>query len=412
MTSTNKSAVILVALLAAALQPVAAEEAETSIDSAIANGDASLQLRYRYEFVDDADFDEDAHASTLRIRLNYETGKWQNWSAFGEVDYVGEVLINDFNSGGGTSSPRRNQYPVVADPKGADLNQLYADFTGFDSTRIRLGRQRIILDNQRFVGGVGWRQQEQTYDALSLVNNSVQYTQLTYAYVLQVNRIFGPRSSAGRNDVDTHLLNANIAFDENWAITPYFYLIDNDDVAAFSTRTFGARLVGTMPVQSQSLNILAEFATQSDNANNPVNYDADYLHLVANLDLQSSLSVGLGFESLGGESGTPGASFRTPLATLHAFQGWADQLLVTTAAGVDDLYVSASYNWKKWSLKLVFHDFQANDGPGDWGSEFDFSASRALGDRYRLLLKAAFFDADDVAFSDATKLWIQFSANY
>ena len=133
-----------------------AEDDAKSLTEAVVAGDANLNFRYRYELVDQDGFDENANASTLRIRLNYLTGGWKNWSGFVEMDYVGEVIVNDFNSGAGTSSDNRDQYPVVADPKGTDLNQLYLDYKASDEATLRFGRQRILLDNQRFVGGVGW----------------------------------------------------------------------------------------------------------------------------------------------------------------------------------------------------------------------------------------------------------------
>ena len=168
-----------VAVLWAALAPLlvcpvwAQDEAGSAADnggigSAIASGKAGVTLRYRYEFVDQESFDDNANASTLLIRLQYETAAWNGWSGFIQFDEILEVLVNDFNSGAGTSSPRRDRYPVVADPNGSDMNQLYLQYAPNDDWRTRLGRTLINLDDQRFVGGVGWRQNEQTYDGGSL----------------------------------------------------------------------------------------------------------------------------------------------------------------------------------------------------------------------------------------------------
>lgn len=388
----------------------------SSIADAVLKGTPHVNFRYRYEFVDEADFAEDANASTLRFRLNYATGQWRGWSGFGEFDYVDHLLFRDFNSGGGTSSPDRSQYPVVADPKGADLNQFYIDYKGFPDTRLRFGRQRILLDDERFVGGVGWRQNEQTYDGFSALFNGLRRTEIFYSYIAQVNTIFGERSSSGRRNVNTHLLNARIDLGEKWKLTPYYYFIDDDDVATFSTGTLGARLNGALKAGEGSIKLLAEVATQSDVADNPVSYDATYYHLNANWATKNGLSLGLGIESLGGDENDAGKAFRTPLATLHKFQGWADQFLGTASsvpqAGVNDLYLSAQYALKKWNLQAVYHDFSAESGSANWGSEVDLAASRSLGQRYSVLLKAAFFSADNTAFDDATKIWVQLAANF
>ena len=235
---------IAAALLGFAVLPATAQESEdTSLAGALTSGEAHLGFRYRYENVDQDGIADDANASTVRMRLNYKTGSWQNWSGFVEFDYVGEVLVNDYRSLGG-SSPDRDRYPVVADPKGTDLNQLYLDYKLSGDTKARIGRQRILLDNQRFVGGVGWRQNEQTYDSLSFTFTGWRDTEVFYGYVTAVQRIFGNDVPAGRHDTDNHLLNAKVKLSDDWTVIPYYYYIDNEDAATFSTATIGVRLTG------------------------------------------------------------------------------------------------------------------------------------------------------------------------
>ncbi len=392
---------------------VVAEEVETHDDfaRALVSGDLSLELRARYEFVAQDGFDKDANATTTRLRLNYRTATWKNLAAFVEFDHVFNILLTDYNSGAGTS-PNKGAYPVIADPDGADLNQFYFDYSSVPEWQWRLGRQRILLDNQRFVGGVGWRQNEQTYDAFSLTNTSIQNTTLFYSYVGQVRRIFGESVVAGSNNVDTHLLNAKIKLGADWSVTPYAYLIDNKDVLAFSTSTFGARIAGSLPVGDGHIALLAEFATQTDAGDAPVHFDADYAHLTATWAGPSGLSVAIGFESLGGST-EPGEAFRTPLATLHAFNGWADKFLTSPDSGIDDSYVSIKAPLGKWNLTAVYHDFAAATGGSDHGTEFDLSASRKLNERYGLLLKGAFFAADSAsALTDTDKVWVMLTASY
>jgi len=389
----------------------AQQETPAGPAEAIREGSGGVDLRYRIEVVDDDASAEDAEASTLRLRLNYETAEFRDWSAFVEFDYVAEVLLDDFDSGGGTS-PDRAQYPVVADPHGADLNQLYFDYDGFADTLLRVGRQRILLDNQRFVGGVGWRQNEQTYDALTAKYSGIEGAAIHYSYVTRVNRIFGDRSPAGRHDTSAHLLNVGISLPADWTVTPYAYLVDNDDLPGFSIATVGARLAGAVPVGERRLALTAEAAGQTDWGNAPIDYDAAYLRLDAALPVTDALTLGAGLEVLGGDADSPGEAFRTPLATLHAFQGWADQFLATPSEGIEDLFVSARVAAAGWTFSGTWHDFSAADGPRDWGSELDLSAARPLGERYGLLVKAAFFDADDAAFSDVSKFWVMLTAGF
>ncbi|HNP66038.1 MAG TPA: alginate export family protein [Woeseiaceae bacterium] len=387
---------------------VAADEGD-DFKAALMSGKAGVNLRARYEHVDQDSFSEDADALTARLRLNYRTGTWKDFSAFVEFDYLFH-LLDDFNSGGGTS-PNRTQYPAIVDPDGADLNQLYLDYAIDGDSSVRLGRQRILLDNQRFVGGVGWRQNEQTYDALTISSKALQKTSLSYSYISHVRRIFGDSVPAGSNDVNAHLLNAKVSINETWSVTPYFYYIDNDDVSAFSTATLGANVAGKLKIGDGDLALLIEFATQDNAGNNPVSYNAQYLHLGGSYLLDSGLSLGLDFESLGGAS-SPGRSFRTPLATLHAFQGWADMFLATPGGGIDDLFATVKYKVGRWNLTGVYHDFSAETGGGDYGTEIDFSVGTAINDNLGILFKGALFNGDTATYPDTNKFWIMFTANY
>ena len=400
----------LVVLMLIATTGDAQENEVKSIADAVTSGEAHVAFRYRFENVDQDGFADDANASTVRLRLNYKTGSWQNWSGFAEFDYIGELFFKDFNSLGG-SSPERDRYPVVADPKGPDLNQLYLEYSPAGNTKVRLGREKIILDNHRFVGNVVWRQNEQTFDGAGFNFGGWQDTEVFYRYVTTVRTVLGNNVPAGRQDNNTHLLNAKVKLSDEWDVIPYFYYIDNSDVAVFSSATFGARVTGDVTIGTSKVNLVAELATQSDAANNPISYDAEYWHVAANWSLSKSLTLGVAFESLGGDQNATGAAFRTPLATLHAFQGWADKFVATPGAGVDDFFVSAKYKSGAWNFTGVYHDFSAESGSADWGTELDLSVGRSIGDNYGLLFKAALYDADQHA-TDTTKLWIMFTGNY
>ncbi len=404
---------VVLALLSPPAASADGEEGTSGFAAAVTSGEASISGRYRYEHVDQDNGLKDANASTLRLRLNYRTGGWRGWSAFGEFDHVFHVLVDDFNSGAGTS-PNRSEYAVVADPDGSDLNQLYFDYSRNDAWSLRAGRQRILLDNQRFVGGVGWRQNEQTYDALTMKTSALERTQLQYSYLNRVRRIFGQTVAAGTERIDGHLVNAKITLSDNVSLTPYLYHLDYADALASSSSTLGARLSGKHPFGSGNATWQAEFARQSDAGDNPVNYDADYAHLSATYTAGNGMSVGLGYELLGADA-SAGTAFATPLATLHAFNGWADQFLATPAAGLEDLYASFKATAGQWNVTLAYHAFSSDRGGFDYGDEIDVSAARKLGDRYGLLLKSAFFEADassPLANVDTTKVWLQLTASY
>lgn len=414
MTSRTSAAFLLTATLLPAMalaQP--ASEPATGPRSLIDDGQVGLSFRYRFEHVDDDAFAEEADASTLRSRLSFQSGEYRDWSFFLEAEDVREIIVDDFDAGAG-NTPGRSEYPVVADPEGTEVNQAYVDYTGLADTRLRLGRQRINLDNQRFVGGVGWRQNEQTYDAFS-VDWKNDRGRVFYALVDNVNRVFGDDVPAGDHRQDpSHLLNAAAELAGIGTLSGYYYGIDNDDAPAFSTDTYGVRLQGAAQVRGQQASYLAEYAHQRDAANNPVNYSADYWHLngalaFADVGPADTLSAGLGWEVLGGDEDEPGEAFRTPLATLHAFNGWADQFLTTPGAGLDDRYLKVSAQRGPWTLEARGHLFSAADGGDDYGQELDLRLGRKVNPYLRLDLFAAAFDGEG-GFDDVTKLWFMVTA--
>lgn len=169
---------------------------------------------------------------------------------------------------------------------------------------------------------------------------------------------------------------------------------------------------GHVTLGGRRLDVAAEAATQTDTGNAPIAFRAGYVRIDAMFAIAENLSVGLGYEALGGDEDESGEAFRTPLATLHAFQGWADQFLATPDAGVEDLFASVSFARGPWRLDATWHRFTAESGDADWGGELDVSLGRRFGERYAVLLKAAHFDADDAPFTDVTKAWLMLTAAY
>jgi len=372
----------------------------------ISGGDVDLSFRYRYEYVDQGGIFDRAKASTVRSRLSLQSGTHRNFDFFVEVDDVREVGVDDFNAGAG-NTPNRTRYPVVADPEGSEVNQVYLDYNASKSWSWRLGRQRINLDNQRFVGGVGWRQNEQTFDALSTVYQHGDVT-TRYAYVSKVRRIFGDEVPAGRHEQDgTHLLNVSREMDGLGKVSGYYYRIDNEDSATASTSTYGLRLSGNRNMGVFKIRYTTEYAVQKGIADNPVHFGADYWNLEAGL-VFSEFDIGLGWELLTGDADSPGEAFRTPFATLHAFNGWADKFLTTPAAGLDDRYLKFKATHGKAMVQMRYHDFAAEDGGADFGDELDLQIGYQLSERLRGDLFIASYDGNS-GFADTDKFWLMLS---
>ncbi|MGD8830973.1 MAG: alginate export family protein [Pseudomonadales bacterium] len=380
-------------------------ESDDTLDVLLDGGKVSLDFRYRYEFVDQEGFTRNANASTLRTRLGFQSGVWRGWDFDIEFNDVRQLLANNFNAGGGTT-PNRTEYPVVPDPKGTRLNQGYLNYTGIEDWGFKVGRQRINVDNQRFVGSVGWRQTEQVFDA-GEVSWDAGPAQVSLTYVEWVRRVFGPDSPVGSARQDgTFFVHGNL----DTAVGPlagYYYHIDDRDSPAFSTDSVGIRLTGSRKVnQDWKIRYEGEYAHQTDAGSNPVDYSADYLHLAAGI-LTGPFDLGIGWEMLGGNDNTlVNESFRTPLATLHKFNGWADQFLVTPAAGLSDAYLAVAATPGNWIAQASLHRFDAEDGGEKFGTEIDLQVGYAYNDHFRSDFFLADFNGDN-GLADVTKIWVQ-----
>jgi hypothetical protein len=294
----------------------------------------------------------------------------------------------------------------VADPENYSVNRLQLTNTSIPDTTTVLGRQRINLDDQRFVGSVGWRQNEQTFNALRVTNGSLHDLTVDLTFFNKVNRIYGKDSPVGSYQGSSYL--ANVSYQTTpGKLTAFAYILDLDQARTDSSRTYGLRFAGNHAWQGISWGYSASYATQSEYANSPLNYSDDYKALELSAT-RSGYSLMAGIELLAG-NGTKG--FTTPLATLHKFQGWADKFLVTPANGVDDRYLSLGYTHKRagpfdtLSLAAVGHQFRSERLSIDYGSEIDLQAQVTY-QHYAVMLKYADYNADAFA-TDTRKFWVQ-----
>lgn len=404
----------LVALMSTSALVSARAQAD-DLAKALTEGDVSLDVRYRYEAVDQDGFSQDASASTLRTKLAYKTGIFYGFAGLVEIENVAEIgSDDDYNS----TTNGNGAYPIVADPSGTEINQAALFYTGFDGTTLIGGRQKIVLDNQRFVGAVGFRQNDQTFDAVTLKNTSLDDLTVQYSYIWNVNRIQGDDHANGDWASETHLLNAKYSGLGFGAVSAYAYLIDPTEVLNYgvASQTYGVRFAGKAAVAEGVKAVYeAEIAQQSDYGDNPTSYSALYYHGAAGLSA-SGFTAKLGYEVLGSDEG--GTAFQTPLATGHKFSGWADKFLSTPANGLEDLYAAAIYQHSfgegfvdQVKVMVVYHDFSANDGGADYGSEWDVVLNVGFYKNFYAEAKYADYQADTYA-TDTQKMWLAVGAKF
>lgn len=397
---------IMAAFCIASLAITAPAQAVDSLEAAFAEGTPYIDMRYRYEFVDQEGLPDHAHASTLRTRLGYRSGSFYDFSGVLEFENVTQLGADNYND----TLNGRATHPIVADIETNEVNQAYVQYEGIADTRLRLGREMLTIDNHRFIGNVGWRQNNQTYDTVNLVNRSLDHTVVTYAYLENVNRIFGEDSPAGDWDTNSHLLNVSYDALPIGKLTGYGYFLDIEDAPTLSSKTYGASLDGVQELGGEwKLKYRAEYAYQQEHADNPINYEASYYHFAPAL-MWKGLTATAGYERLGSDNGVIG--FSTPFATLHKFNGWADRFLTTPGNGLEDRYIDLTYDFDVCGcdeigglmLKAQYHDFSAVEGGADYGTEFDFYAKKDITKHYYVEAKYADYNAE--SFSVDTQKFI------
>ena len=384
------------AVMVAVLSSMTAASAFAADSGFISDSKTKLNFRYRFENVDQDGINKDANASTLRSRLSFQSGAVNNVSVNAEVDNVSTIGADDYNDASAYNN--KTGYPVVADPTGTSINQLNVNYKN-DRVDLTAGRQRINLGNQRFVGGVAWRQNEQTFDGARGQFNVVDNTfTIDYSYIYYVSRIFGPDGPKRSLEGDFHFLNLNYTPNKDHKFTGFAYLLDAD-AWNDANNTYGIDYNGKFG----SLKTHASVATQSNG-----DFDANYFALDGTLKI-SKFNITLGVEQLGSDDGKYG--FSTPLATAHKFQGFADKFLGTPVTGVNDYYAKVATKLGPVKLAGFYHKFDAVEGSADYGTEFDFVASYKVHKTTTLLAKYANYDAEDLG-TDTQKFWLMANVNF
>ncbi len=387
------------------------------------NGAVKFDLNTRWEYLDQdnvrnpvtglplpaARQPRTANAVTSRLRAGLLSPVFHGIQGYAE--YEGNlVMLDDFNS----TRNGNTGYSTVPDPEKSELNQLWISYAGIPDTVIKGGRQRILLDDQRFIGNVGWRQMETTFDSVLITHNNQQIFGLTVnaGYIGNVQTF-----TATTENINAPILNVNYKIGDYGNITGYGYWLDytegNEEVTREkSSQTYGLRM-SNFQKPGDSLKIsdnyglvyTAEWGHQEDYGHGLVKYAADRLNLMGGFTAYNFTFQGA-IEQLDGKGANK--TFDTPLGTNAAFQGWTNQFLVTPNNGIRDVFGTLSTVLDRGNTVLtgVYHDFTDDTGQLHYGKEWDFTAVKKFGKHYSLLARYAYYDADQFS-TDTQRIWVQ-----
>ena len=375
-----------------------------------------IDTRLRWENVDQDGVTKSANAVTLRARVGAEVST-DDWRLLGEVESTIPLAERYFSGLNG-----KTRYPLVADPANFELNRLQLQYRGIKNTTVTMGRQRINIEDQRFVGAAGWRQNEQTFDAARLEYGTPKGLQLDLTYAWSDRTIWGIEGTGARPQaIDGNNVFATASYATRFGkLTGFAFLVDQDEAAVQnfrqSSQSYGARLAGNRLLsKAAKLTYALSYARQSDYHRNPNRYRADYALAEFGAEI-AAWKVGVGYELLGADKGVAFTSFQTPLATLHKFQGWADKFLTTPPNGIQDYYAQAGYGWKKKvgfdavNAQIVYHRFDSARADQHYGNEWDALLSVKKG-KWTATAKLADYNAKQFA-TDTRKLWLQLEWAY
>jgi hypothetical protein len=397
--------VLLVACCSVLALPAAA-----SADTA-SKGKLFSDIRLRIESIDQDGFAEKAQALTLRSRLGYETPSYNGFTGLLEIENI-TAISKDYND----TINGKTAYPVVADPEDTAINRAYIQYSGQRNTKIVVGRQTLGFDNQRFVGSSAWRQNDTTYDGISLKADITPKLTANFALIGQVNRIFGTKSAQGTwDDTDIKLFNLAYKASSNVRVIGYVYDLDMPDAVSLSSRTQGVRFEGVKaftPTVKGAIHI--DIAQQSDAGSNPSQFNLAYLSVEPSIAYNGWVLKYL-YES---KEGDGSRAFQFPLGTNHAFDGWADKFLTTPNKGLVDQAISIAYvvksdkaYWNGTKLAIARHTFSSDLGGVDYGSEWDLSIEQTFANRFTAGMKIANYSADTFG-SDTLKVMPYFGIKF
>ncbi|HEY8160226.1 MAG TPA: alginate export family protein [Methylobacter sp.] len=376
------------------------------------NGAIKVDLNYRYENVDqDQGPQKTANANTARLRAGLLSPVFHGLQGYAE--YEGNLAMQeDYNS----TRNNNTGYSTVADPEKSELNQLWLSYAGIPDTLIKGGRQRIKLDDDRFIGNVGWRQMETTFDSVLVTHNNQQIYGLTVnaGYIGNVQTF-----TSTTENIEAPILNVNYKVGDYGNLVGYGYWLNYTERENYekSSQTYGLRMTNfqkpgdTFKISDNyGLVYTAEWSYQQDYGHGATPYQANRYNVMGGFTAYNFTFQGA-VEQLNGKG--LNKTFDTPLGTNHAFQGWADLFLVTPNNGIRDVFGTVHTTLDRGNVILtgVYHDFTDDTGQIHYGKEWDFSAIKKFGKHYSVLAKYAYYDADQFS-TDTQKIWVQANISF
>ena len=342
-----------------------------------AQGRAILELRPRYNRIDESNKPERTEGYTYRAVAGWRPAPWNGLRLTAEAIHTGHIGPKEFNDDGALFST--SPYPLLPDPRYTGVNQAHVEYTGIEGLRLRAGRQRVRMDNQRWVSDNDFRQIPQLFDGVEVRATPLPDTELL------ASRFWRVRGTSGTtSDLKLTLVHAAWNPFPGHSIGAYAYFHDQPANGAFtgfansSYRVAGGRVEGAFQGGALEFPYVLEAAQQRPYAGGDARIDVRYWRVGGGATWKD-LTARYDEEAKGSNRGRYG--LQMPLTDFYAFNGWTLHFFNTPFQGLRDRWLTLRARLYA-PLDLVFyaegHRFRSDFGNLDFGKETDAGLSWSL----------------------------------
>jgi hypothetical protein len=370
-----------------------------------------LELRPRYNRIDETDKPERTEGFTYRAIAGWATAPYRGWRFTVEGINTGHMGPKEFNDNGAdfATSP----YPLLPDPSYTGLNQAFVEYSGLASWRFRGGRLRMRIDNQRWISDNDFRQIPQLFDGAEVVNRSLPDTELQAAYFTRQRT-----TSGDRLDIKLGILHAAWNPIPGHSLAAYGYFHDQPVNGAFtgfansSYKAYGVRAEGAFRAGDFEIPYTAEYARQKPYAGGNALIDVDYWRLGGGIAWRD-LVLRYDEELRGSNNGRYG--LQMPLTDFYGFNGWTLHFFNAPFQGLHDRWVTLRAGYAPWNL-LFFaegHKFRSDFRDLDFGRETDVGLQWSFWEGATLRLQHARYEPGGGQVAPSIhKTWITLTYTY
>jgi hypothetical protein len=389
--------------------PTVGAEAENDIRNSLL-GRFSLELRPRYNHIDESDKPLDSEGGTGRAIVGWRSAAYDGLRLAVEAIHAERIGAKRFNDSGAliAASP----YPLLPDPRYTGVNQAYVDYSGFEALRMRLGRQVVRMDNQRWVSDNDFRQIPQLFDGIAVEQTGLPNTRVVASYFRRV------RTTSGVvNDLKLTLLNAAWNPAPGHALGAYGYFHDQPYNGAFtgfannSYRVLGMRAEGAFP-RSGGIDFpyIAEFARQKSYAGGDARIDVRYWRVGGGVGARA-WTARYDYEVKGSNGGLYG--LQMPLTNFYGFNGWTLHFFNTPRQGLRDRWLTGRYALGDFTVYGEAHRFRSDFASIDLGRELDLGVTYTWGEHCVVRLQHAKYDpGTGTPDPEIRKVWLTVTFSY